>query len=92
MELAESFLLKIKNSRSLHGVELARFFKLIKQLQVEKGQDANKFDKLIMNVSCNLRTLAVNLLFQFEEDSNEVSIGKDSLFKGENEERFEKDR
>jgi len=66
MELAESFLLKIKNTRSLHGVELARFFKLIRQLQDEKkraGKDLNKFDKLIMNVSCNLRTLAVNLLF-----------------------------
>jgi len=33
MELAECFLHKIKNSRSLYGVDLARFFRLIKQLQ-----------------------------------------------------------
>ncbi len=33
MNLAESFLLKIRNSRSLYGVDLARFFKLITLLQ-----------------------------------------------------------
>ena len=95
MDLAAKFLLKIKNSRSLFGVDLARFFKLIKQLQerneAEGGRDPDIFNKLIMNVSCNLRTLSVNLLFQFEQDSDEMSIGKDSLFKGENEERFKKD-
>lgn len=32
MELASRFLLKIQNSRSLFGVDLARFFKLIRQL------------------------------------------------------------
>ena len=48
------------------------------------GGDPRIFDKLIMNVSCNLRTLSVNLLFQFERDSDEVSIMKDTLFKGEN--------
>jgi len=30
MELAESFVLKIRNSRSLFGVDLARFFKLVR--------------------------------------------------------------
>jgi len=64
MQLAEKFLLKMQNSRSLFGVDLARFFKLIKQLQDEGSQiDADLYDKLIMNVSCNLRTLSVNLLW-----------------------------
>lgn len=45
-----------------------------------------------MNVSCNLRTLGVNLLFQVEEDANDISIGTDSTFKGENVDRLAKDR
>ena len=48
-----------------------------------------------MNVSCNLRTLGVNLLLQMEKDSSSgamVSIGTDSLFKGENDGRIEKER
>ena len=45
-----------------------------------------------MNVSCNLQTLGVNLLFQVEEDSNEISIGTDSIFKQENADRLEKHR
>ena len=96
LSLAEAFLLKIRNSRSLYGVDLARFFKLIKQLQDRNREmetrPADTFDSLIMNVSCNIRTLNVNLLLQFEEDTNEVSLVKDLLLKGENEERFEKDR
>lgn len=83
LDLTERFLLKILNSRSLYGVDLARFFKLIRQLQ-ERNQAAgcheDIFDELIMNVSCNLRTLGVNLLFQIEEDSSNISIGTDSLF------------
>ena len=31
------------------------------------------------------------MLLQMEKDSSEISIGKDSLFKGENEERIEKE-
>ena len=69
MDLAERYLLKIRNSRSLYGVDLARFFKLIKELQ-DKNQslkcDESLFDEVIMNVSCNLRTLNVNLLLQVE--------------------------
>lgn len=83
MNLAESFLLKIRNSRSLYGVDLARFFKLIRQLQEENQlleSEVSMYDKLIMNVSCNLRTLGVNLVFQVEEDSSDISIGNDSLF------------
>lgn len=45
-----------------------------------------------MNVSCNLRTLGVNLLFQVEEDSNAKSIETDNLFKEENADRIEKER
>ena len=71
MDLAERYLLKIRNSRSLYGVDLARFFKLIKELQ-DKNQslkcDVSLFDEVIMNVSCNLRTLNVNLLLQVEQD------------------------
>lgn len=32
LDLSERFVLKILNSRSLYGVDLARFFKLIRQL------------------------------------------------------------
>ena len=32
IDLAESFILKMSNSRSLHGNDLTRLFKLIKQL------------------------------------------------------------
>ena len=32
MSLAERFILKMRNSRSLYGVDLARFFKLMRQL------------------------------------------------------------
>ena len=32
LDLAERYVLKIRNSRSLYGVDLARFFKLIRQL------------------------------------------------------------
>ena len=91
--LAEQFLLKMENSRSLFGLDLARFFKLIKQLQDEDDMgDADLYDKLIMNVSCNLKTVGVNLLWQVEGDSNDISIGTDSSFKGANADRFEKDR
>ena len=47
---------------------------------------------MITNVSCNLRTLGLNLLLHVDESSNEFSIGTDSPFKKENAERFEKDR
>lgn len=50
------------------------------------------YDKLIMNVSCNLRTLGVNLVFQVEEDSSDISIGNDSLFQEENADRLQKDK
>lgn len=50
------------------------------------------YDDLIMNVSCNLRTLSVNLLFQVEEDSNDISIGSDSIFHDANVDRLAKDR
>mmetsp|Transcript_21928 Transcript_21928/g.29328 ORF Transcript_21928/g.29328 Transcript_21928/m.29328 type:complete len:84 (-) Transcript_21928:252-503(-) len=83
MELAESFVLKIRNSRSLFGVDLARFFKLVRQLQERRSEmqkDQGVFDELILNVSCNLRTLGVNLLYQVEEKSSDISIGTDSLF------------
>ena len=45
-----------------------------------------------MNVSCNLRTLGVNPLLEMEKDSNVMSIATDSLFREENEDRFEKER
>ena len=64
MMIAEKFLLKMENSRTLFGLDLARFFKLIKQLQDEDDMnDADLYDKLIMNVSCNLKTVGVNLLW-----------------------------
>jgi hypothetical protein len=49
------------------------------------------FDKVIMNVCGNLRTLSVNLLIQTELDSNQTSLGADSWFKAENDLRIEKE-
>jgi len=43
-------------------------------------KDQGVFDELILNVSSNLRTLGVNLLYQMEEKSSDISIGTDSLF------------
>ena len=75
-------------------MDLARFFKLIRQLQERRACEGeiDTFDKLIMNVSCNLRTLGANLLYQVEEESSNISIGTDSLFRGENVERVARDR
>ena len=97
MDLAKQFILKSTSSRNLYGVELARFFKLIRQLQEhqrELGLAEDIFDHRIMNVSCNLRTLGVNLLekSKTEEGSDEEpASGIDMIFKRENEGRLEKD-
>jgi len=59
--LIERFLLKISNSRSLHGEDLSSVFNLVDLLE-RQGSDTKKFDGLLMKMSSNLKTLGVFLL------------------------------
>ncbi len=61
--------MKISNSRSLHGDDLANVFNLIDLLEA-KGSDIKMFDNLLMNMSSNLKTLGVSLLYAENEDEH----------------------
>lgn len=78
--LIERFLLKISNSRSLHGEDISNVFNLVDLLE-RQGLDTKKFDGLLMNMSSNLKTLGVILL----NDG-------DKLFAKRNEQIIEADR
>ena len=95
IDLAEKFILNMSNSRSLYGNDLARLFKLIKQLQMNQhlSQDGSQYDKLMMNVCSNLRTLSLDLLYDASENvQDNADHISDLNFKKENEARFERER